>query len=177
MIWLLLISLLSQSFSSLLLQTYFGQKFKPIINNFNELILYEKLNFFSYNTLYHLKYIKPEEYKILLKREKFYIQKLMKSSNNTRFKTSINDIQQDIEQKIVKEFFKGKTILLLDSSTLKRFKLSFPELKLFISEDSVGFNYITYPIIKSHEYSEKIYYALVISEISILKILYFNFLK
>ena len=81
------------------------------------------------------------------------MKKLVKLFNNSR---------QAIDNKFLKDFLNGKTILLLDSILLINYKLTFPEHKLFKTEDNYMSNYITFPVLKSHEFSENIYHALVL---------------
>ena len=64
----------------------------------------EDLNVFSYQSLYNIKDIKPEEYEILFKRGEVYIRNLKKFFNDSQ--SSEEEIRQEIKQQIIKEFLK-----------------------------------------------------------------------
>jgi hypothetical protein len=140
-------SVLSRSFSGLLLKTYFLQKAQPVVKSFDEIVNNEELEISSIQSLSAVKSSKTKGYDILSKKCKKYWNKLRQKFNN-----NISLVYGEIDRKILS----GKTVHLTDTFAAKKYKLNYPEFKLINLEEKFAPNYVSFPMYRKHVFSDKI---------------------
>ena len=152
-IWIIFSDLMTKSFSSVSLKTYFNPKSYLAVNSIEDITENPELLVAGNLSLYFLKAIKPKEYHKLLPRveqyERLFEEKLgQKIGYEWRTLISSEDV--------LGEVVRAETVLILDSYATAFTQRMNPGFRLVTAEDKYSPNYITFFISKQHICYEKI---------------------
>ncbi len=139
-VWLISSTILSYSFSGLVLNSYFQFKSRAIIETVDDVINNEQIQISGIDFLDLLQWIKPEEHKILAERYYRKDGKRFESMNGTTFRL-IND---------------GKLIIFTSSSMIQLYQRLFPQMILYESREKFYPRSEPILISKSHRYTDKL---------------------
>jgi hypothetical protein len=150
-IWFISSTILSKSYSSLLLNVYFKPKSQQVVKTVEDIIANENLNLLGSVSLLLLQAIKPNEYEILSKRAINYE----------------NEVKQQIiknkwtyyEARLLKDIINGKTVFF--GNTYDSFKIlsQYPDSGLIAAEDKYAPNFVTNYMSKNHSYHQIISFS------------------
>ncbi len=139
-VWLISSTILSYSFSGLVLNSYFQFKSRAIIETVDDVINNEQIQISGIDFLDLLQWIKPEEHKILAERYYRKDGKRFESMNGTTFRL-IND---------------GKLIIFTSSLMIQLYQRLFPQMILYESREKFYPRSESILISKSHRYTDKL---------------------
>ena len=140
--WFISTTVLTKTFSSLLLNTYFRPKSVKVVNNLDELSSRKDLNIIGNDfSIYVLKFFKPEF-------EQFYDKFVkLKDEFNKKFsdKTEFSKLNKKLN-----EVLRGESVYLDNSLIIYDLQVSYPESNLLTTEDKY------FPFYLSHFVSKRV---------------------
>ena len=151
-IWIIVSLLLTKSFSSVLLNTYFNPNTHLAVNSMQQIIESPDLSVAGIGSLNYLNASKPEEYLKLKPRVKEYEKQLIRALHKKKFDP--HWVSQS--EKALDLILSGRTVFLFqshDSTVIKRMN---PWLSLETAPDKYSPNYITIFVSKKHFCYKKI---------------------
>ena len=148
-IWLTISTVLTKSFSSLLLETYFNPKTYFRVNSIQEVKENTDLSVAGNSALFFLNGTKPEEYLSLASRACTYEKKWFGKCLKYEWRPLTTN------EDILYEVVSGETVLFLESYGSEVTQRHNPSLRLVTAPDKYSPNYITIFVPKKHtKYTE-----------------------
>ena len=147
-IFLLICStILSKSYSSVLLDLYFNIKTKPFINTIEEMISNKEIGIMINNpVLKDLSTTHSQYVKIIESRFKEYRDIFLKSIDRS--------ILFNAQNILLKGVIERRVVLLMDSYNTLVYKTNLNGFNLVVGEENIGFTFFSYFVSKKHYFSE-----------------------